>query len=84
MTTVRVTRTTSIARRYNAKIEKKAGIDIRDPEPRTSVSTMNDGKVGLFVAAFLPTREAAIIEQIALREGLSADRDQSLAREVKK
>jgi len=73
-----------VAQRYNAIIEKKAGIDIHDPEPRTKVSTMNDGKVKLSVTASLPTRYAAEIEQTALRAGLSAVREQVLAREAKK
>lgn len=73
-----------VARRYNAKIEKKAGINILDPEPRSRVSTMNDGKVKLSVTAFLPTHQATEIEQKALRAGLAVVRDQSLAREPKK
>jgi len=71
-----------VARRYNSIIEKKAGIDIHDPEPRTKVSSMNDGRVKLSVTAFLPTRHAAGIEQTALRAGLLAVRDQILAREA--
>ena len=64
------------ARRYNAMIEKRAGIDIVDLEPKTHFSTTNEGRVRLQVTAFLPTRQAVQIEQKAVLAGLAVARMQ--------
>ncbi|GAB6051769.1 mechanosensitive ion channel family protein [Magnetospira thiophila] len=64
-----------VARRYMSLIEKRAGIDIRDPEPRLRLSMTNEGRVRIAVTAFLPTKEAGGIEQRALNCGLAVIRE---------
>lgn len=65
-----------VAKRYIALIENRSGIDIHEPEPRVKIQMLNDGRVKLALTAFLPTRQAAEIEQKALHLGLQELRRQ--------
>lgn len=67
------------ATRYNALIEKQAGIDIVDLDPRSTLSITSDGKTKITITAFLPTLHAVPIEQKAVRAGLSELRKQRIA-----
>ncbi|MBN2751728.1 MAG: mechanosensitive ion channel family protein [Rhodospirillaceae bacterium] len=59
-----------VARRYNATIERKAGLDLQDVEPEIVFETTNDAKIRMNVSAFLPTRNAIHFEQNAVRKAL--------------
>ncbi len=52
-----------IARRYNAFIEKRTGIDIPGPEPRIMISTSELAKCIITVIIFCPTEKAAELER---------------------
>ena len=52
-----------IARRYNAFIEKRTGIDIPGPEPRVMISTDELAKYIITVIIFCPTEKASELEQ---------------------
>jgi small-conductance mechanosensitive channel len=56
-----------VAKRYNALIERKAGIDIMGTDPLFRVTLTGEGKVRLSVTIFVPTKRAIDIEQNALR-----------------
>ena len=60
-----------LARRYNATIERKAGLDFQDIEPVIVFETTNEAKVRMNVTAFLPTRAAVPFEQNAVRAALT-------------
>ncbi len=51
-----------IARRYNAFIEKRTGVDIPGPEPRIMISTNELAKRVITVIIFCPTEKAAELE----------------------
>jgi len=51
-----------IARRYNAFIENRTGIDIAGPEPRVEVSTNEYAKCIITVIIFCPTEKAAELQ----------------------
>ncbi|WP_337995682.1 mechanosensitive ion channel family protein [Oleispirillum naphthae] len=59
-----------LARRYNATIERKAGLDLQDVEPEIIFETTNEAKIRMNVSAFLPTRNAIRFEQNAVRAAL--------------
>ncbi|MGE4529111.1 MAG: mechanosensitive ion channel family protein [Rhodospirillaceae bacterium] len=59
-----------LARRYNATIERKAGLDLQDVEPEIIFETTNEAKIRMHVSAFLPTRNAIRFEQNAVRAAL--------------
>lgn len=52
-----------VARRYNAFIEKRTGIDIPGPEPRIMISTSELAKCIITVIIFCPTEKAAELER---------------------
>ena len=52
-----------VARRYNAFIEKRTGIDIPGPEPRIMISTSELSKAIITVIVFCPTEKAAELER---------------------
>ncbi len=53
-----------VAPRYNGVIEKRAGIDIPDAEPKIHIHTTNDtAKNVLTITLFCPTQQAVSIEQ---------------------
>ncbi len=60
-----------LARRYNATIERKAGLDLQDIEPVIVFETTNEAKVRMNVTTFLPTRTAVPFEQNAVRAALT-------------
>lgn len=57
-----------IARRYNAMIEKRAGIDIPGAEPRVRIRTTDAGKNEFSVIVFCPTAQAVEMEQRVTRD----------------
>lgn len=57
-----------IARRYNALIEKRAGVDIPGAEPRIRVRTTDAGKNEFTVIVFCPTSQAVAMEQRVTRD----------------
>jgi small-conductance mechanosensitive channel len=59
-----------VAKRYNALIERKAGIDIMGTDPLFRVTLTGEGKVRLSVTIFVPTKRAIDIEQNAIRLAL--------------
>lgn len=59
-----------LAQRYNARIESKAGVDLRDIAPQAIVESTPEGRVRMRFTAFVPTRLSADIEQRAIRQGL--------------
>jgi len=59
------------ARRYNATIERKSGLDFRDVDPEILFETTNEAKIRMNVSAFLPTRNAIGFEQNAVRAALA-------------
>lgn len=63
-----------VAQRYNALIERRAGIDLIDLTPRIRLQMTNEGRLRLTVSAFLPTREAVSIERRAVDAALAAAR----------
>ena len=52
-----------IARRYNAFIEKRTGVDVPGPEPRIMISTNEYAKRIITVIVFCPTEKAAELER---------------------
>lgn len=52
-----------IARRYNAFIEKRTGIDIPGPEPRIMISTSELAKCIITIVIFCPTEKAGELER---------------------
>lgn len=52
-----------VARRYNAFIEKRTGIDIPGPEPRIMISTSELAKTIITVIVFCPTEMASELER---------------------
>lgn len=52
-----------IARRYNAFIENRTGVDIAGPEPRVMINTNEYAKRVITVIVFCPTEKAAELEQ---------------------
>ncbi|MCB1935927.1 MAG: mechanosensitive ion channel family protein [Nitrosomonas sp.] len=52
-----------VARRYNAFIEKRTGIDIPGPEPRIMISTSELSRTIITVIVFCPTEKAAELER---------------------
>lgn len=57
-----------IARRYNAMIEKRAGIDIPGAEPRVRIRTSDAGRNEFTVIIFCPTAQAVELEQRVTRD----------------
>ncbi len=51
-----------IARRYNAFIEKRTGVDVPGPEPRILISTNEYAKRVITVIVFCPTEKASELE----------------------
>ena len=51
------------ARENNAKIEKKLGVDIQDPDPSISVATTDLGRMQFRVALFCPKQETFALER---------------------
>lgn len=70
-----------VARRYNALIEHKAGLDIMGTEPRFRLETGPEGRVRLEAVMFMPTHEAATFERNAVRAALASIRAQIALRE---
>lgn len=70
-----------VARRYNALIEHKAGLDIMGTEPRFRLETGPEGRVRLEAVMFMPTHEAATFERNAVRAALASIRTQIALRE---
>ncbi|WP_185961299.1 mechanosensitive ion channel family protein [Telmatospirillum sp. J64-1] len=60
-----------VARRYNALIEKRAGLDIPGVDPVFRLTMSNEGRLKLATTAFLPTHEAIAIEQQAIRAAVA-------------
>lgn len=52
-------------------MEKSTGIDISDPDPQVTLTMVDDATVKVSIMAFVPTAEAARIEQKALKAGLA-------------
>ena len=52
-----------IANRFNAAIERRAGIDIASADPNISIATSNLGKNQFIVTIFCPTQQALELEQ---------------------
>lgn len=59
-----------VARRYNALLERKLGVDMPGPEPMVSVATTDLGNVQFSVMLFCPTRQSLPIEQALTTEFL--------------
>lgn len=59
-----------LAARYNLVIEKKAGVDLQDIDPRANLDITNEGRARIRFSAFMPTRFAVKFEQEAIRAGL--------------
>ena len=57
-----------VAKRYNAFIEKRSGIDIPDPAPRVFITTSDLAKVIFNFTIFCPTKEAVELEQKIIRD----------------
>lgn len=51
-----------VARRYNAFIEKRTGVDVPGPEPRIMISTNELAKCVITVIIFCPTEKAVELE----------------------
>jgi len=68
-----------VARRYNALIEHKAGLDIMGIEPRLRLETGPEGRVRLEAVMFMPTHQAMEFEQNAVRAALAEVRRQKAA-----
>lgn len=68
-----------VARRYNALIEHKAGLDIMGTEPRVRLETGSEGRVRLETVMFMPTHQASDFEQTAIRAALTEIRAQKAA-----
>ncbi len=60
-----------VAHRYNALIERRAGIDLIDLTPRFRLQMTNEGRLKLTVSAFLPTKQALAIERAAIDAALA-------------
>lgn len=58
------------ARRYNRTIEKKAGMDIPDPEPVVSLNTTDAGHLVYIVHAFVPTAQASQYNRFVTKDVL--------------
>ncbi|SDY94462.1 mechanosensitive ion channel family protein [Citreimonas salinaria] len=56
------------AERANARIERRSGVDILDPESRIRFSTTDLGKARVTVSLFCPTRLAETLEDAIMRE----------------
>lgn len=70
------------ARKYNRKVEKKAGIDIADPEPHVYARTTDLGHMVFTARMFVPTPQAAAIGRAVTHEILSLIyREKTRARE---
>lgn len=54
---------TEVAKRYNAFIEKRTGIDIPGAEPRVMMSTNDKAKHVITIVVFCPTQSATELEQ---------------------
>jgi small-conductance mechanosensitive channel len=61
----------ALARRYIARIERKAGVDIPDPEPRVRLTTTDAGRYVFTATVFCPTKEAIAIEQRIIEDFLA-------------
>lgn len=59
------------ARAYNRKIEKKAGIDIADPEPHVYARVTDLGHIVFTARLFVPTAKAAAINRALTQELLA-------------
>jgi small-conductance mechanosensitive channel len=70
-----------LARRYNAALERKSGLDLQDVDPEIKFETTIDANIKMNVVAFLPTRKAVKFEQNAIRAALSAITKESKAAE---
>ncbi len=57
-----------VARRYNALIEKRSGIDVPSPDPKVYVTTNELAKSVFTVIIFCPTKEAVELEQDVTRD----------------
>lgn len=68
-----------VAQRYNALIERRAGVDLIDLAPRFRLQMTNEGRLKLTVSAFLPTKQAVRIERAALDAALAECRRQAAA-----
>jgi small-conductance mechanosensitive channel len=60
-----------IARRYNAMIEKRTGVDLPQPDPRVYITTNELAKSVFTVIIFCPMKEAVALEQEITRDFLS-------------
>lgn len=60
-----------VARRYIARVERKAGVDIPDPEPRVRLTTTDAGRYVFTATVFCPTKEAIAIEQRIVEDFLA-------------
>lgn len=56
------------AARANARIERRSGVDILDPESRIRLSTTDLGKARVTVSLFCPTRLAETLEDAITRD----------------
>jgi len=56
------------ARRYNAMLEKRTGIDIPDANPSVDFSTNEIAKIVTTICIFCPTDEIAMLEKSMMRE----------------
>ncbi|MCO6389256.1 mechanosensitive ion channel domain-containing protein [Aliihoeflea sp. 40Bstr573] len=56
------------AARVNARIERRSGVDILEPDSRIRFSTTDLGKQRVTVSLFCPTRQADVLEDAITRE----------------
>ena len=68
-----------VARRYIARIERKAGVDIPDPEPRVRLTTTDGGRYVFTSTVFCPTKQAIAIEQRIVEDFLRFTRTAAAA-----
>lgn len=73
-----------IARRYNAMIEKRTGVDVPNPDPRVYVTTNELAKSVFTVIIFCPMREAVGLEQEITRDFLTFFYERRQAPDIKR
>lgn len=73
-----------VARRYNALIEKRSGVDVPNPEPRVYVTTNELAKSVFTVIIFCPVKEAVELEQKITRDFLTFFYERRKAPDVKR
>ena len=73
-----------VARRYNAMIEKRSGVDVPNPDPRVYVTTNELAKNVFTVIIFCPVKEAVELEQKITRDFLTFFYERRKAPDVKR